>query len=410
MNPDEILKLAENIYEGLSEPEIEEIEKVMLDRSNFFGGRTIDDLKIEEFFNLDIEMTRRALDLAALGVGQVSPSPLVGCVIVAKNGEIVGEGTYIYENVTHAEVLALNRAGDKSRGATAYVSLEPHAHRGRTPPCTEALINAGIKRVVCPVEDPNPLVSGIGFEILRRAGVEVVTGILKDEAARLNEKFCVWHQKKRPFVHLKLAMSLDGRISLKNGVSTRISGDESAKRVQDLRHEHDAILVGGNTAVVDNPSLTDRSGKARRRKLVRVVLDNRLQISVDSTLVTTAKDVPTLVVSNSNDKEKIERLIDCGVEVVQENARDLDAVLNALRKRDLQSVLVEGGAAVAGAFCDARLVDKITFIVAPIVIGGNIAPLAVGGSGANSLENALHLRDLQVVGRGSDFEFTGYPD
>lgn len=362
-----------------------------------------------DFSVLDLQMTRRAIDLAAQGVGQVSPSPLVGCVIVAENGEIVGEGTYIYENVTHAEVLALNQAGEKSKGATAYVSLEPHAHEGRTPPCTEALINAGIKRVVCPIEDPNPLVSGNGFEILRRAGIKVITGVLKDEAAKLNEKFCVWHQKKRPFVHLKLAMSLDGRISLDRNVSTKISGGESAKRVQNLRHEYDAILVGGNTAVVDNPSLTDRSGKVRRRKLARVVLDNRLKISLDSTLVQTAKDAPTLIVSNSENKEKIGRLTDIGVEFVSENARDLQAVLEKLRQRDLQSVLVEGGAAIAGAFCDAKLVDKITFIVAPIIIGGQTAPLAVGGSGANSLETVLRLRDLQIIERGGDFEFTGYP-
>jgi len=362
------------------------------------------------FSDFDRKMTRRALNLAAKGVGQVSPSPLVGCVIVAANGEIVGEGTYIYENVTHAEVLALNQAGEKSKGATAYVSLEPHSYHGRTKPCTEVLINAGIKRVVCPIEDPNPLVSGMGFEFLRRAGIEVVTGILKDEAARLNEKFCVWHQKRRPFVHLKLAMSLDGRISLDKGVSTSISGCESATRVQDLRHEYDAILIGGNTAFVDNPSLTDRSGKTRRRKLVRIVLDNRLRISLDSILVKTAKDAPTLVVSNSNDEEKIKRLIENGVDVASIDARDLRAVLEELRRRDLQSVLVEGGTEIAGAFCDARLVDKLTFIVAPIVIGGNIAPLAIGGSGANSLENAMRLRDLEIIKHGEDFEFTGYPN
>lgn len=362
------------------------------------------------FSKFDNEMTRRALDLAVQGVGQVSPSPLVGCVIVAENGEIIGEGTYIYDNVTHAEVIALNQAGEKSKGATAYVSLEPHSYHGRTKPCTEVLINSGVKRVVCPIEDPNPLVSGKGFEILRRAGIEVVIGILKDEAAKLNENFCVWHQKQRPFVHLKMAMSLDGRISLNKNVSTSISGGESAVRIQSLRHEHDAILIGGNTAMVDNPSLTDRSGKRRRRKLVRVVLDNRLQMPLDLKLGATAKDAPTLVFSNSANEEKIKRLTDGGVEVVNVNARDLTAVLDELRKRDLQSVLVEGGAAIAGAFCDARLVDKFTFIVAPFLIGGGDAPHAVGGLGANSLEKVVRLHDLQVVERGGDFEFTGYPN
>src|SRR5215213_5607290 len=149
-------------------------------------------------------MSRRALELAAEGIGQVSPSPLVGCVIVSESGEVVGEGAYIYENVTHAEVLALGQANGRGRGGTAYVSLEPHAHQGRTAPCTGALINAGIKRVVAPIEDPNPLVSGKGFEQLRANGVEVVTGIMAEEAARLNEKFCHWHRAKRPFVHLKM--------------------------------------------------------------------------------------------------------------------------------------------------------------------------------------------------------------
>jgi len=361
------------------------------------------------FSEFDIKMTRLALELAAIGAGQVSPSPLVGCVIVAANGEIAGEGTYIYDNVTHAEVLALEEAGRLAVGGTAYVSLEPHSYHGRTKPCTTALINAGIRRVVCPIEDPNPLVSGKGFEILRANGIEVVTGILRDEAARLNEKFCVWHNKNRPFVHLKLAISLDGRISLRDSVSTTLSGKESAVRVQDLRHEHDAILVGGNTAFVDNPSLTDRSGKPRRRRLVRVILDNRLRIPLDSTLVKTARETPTLVFSKSADTEKIKQLTDAGVDVAREDARDLKAVLKELGNRELQSLLVEGGTEVAGAFCDARLVDKLTFIAAPIVIGGHSAPLAIGGKGADSLENALKLRDLEVVRHGTDFEFTGYP-
>lgn len=354
-------------------------------------------------------MTRRSLELASFGIGQVSPSPLVGCVIVAANGETVGEGSYIYENVTHAEVLALNQAGTRAKGATAYVSLEPHSYHGRTKPCTDALINAGIVRVVCPVEDPNPLVSGEGFEILRRAGIEVVTGILAGEAAKLNEKFCVWHQQQRPFVHLKLAMSLDGRISLRDSVSTTLSGSESAVKVQSLRREHDAILIGGNTALVDNPSLTDRSGKTRRRQLVRVVLDNRLRIPLASNLVASARETPTLIVSNSTDEAKMQALSDCGVDVARVDARDLKLVLGELRTRALQSVLVEGGTEVAGAFCDAKLVDKLTFIVAPIVIGGHHAPLAIGGDGANSLENAVRLRDLEIIKHGGDYEFTGYP-
>ncbi len=330
---------------------------------------------------------------------------------MSAKGEIVGEGTYIFEDVTHAEVIALSQAGENARGGTAYVSLEPHDHHGKTGPCTGALINAGIKRVVCPIEDPNPLVSGRGFTTLRKAGVEVVTGSLADEASKLNEKFICWHQKQRPFIHLKLAMSLDGRISLSSSVSTALSGDAARERVQEIRHEHDAILIGGNTAFVDNPSLTDRSGKPRRRPLVRVVLDNRLRIPLDSTLVTMAKEFPTIVFTNSKDGEKIDELEKCGVEVArfESGGRDLDGVLAELKKRNIQSVLVEGGAEVAGAFCDAQLIDKVTFLAAPIIIGGRDAPNAIGGSGAKSLAEALQINNIEIERFGDDIEITGYP-
>ena len=352
----------------------------------------------------------RAIALAGEGIGLVSPNPLVGCVIVSPDGQIVGEGTYIYENIEHAEAIALRQAGDRAYGGTAYVSLEPHDHQGKTSPCTSALINAGIARVVCPIEDPNPLVSGRGFAAMRSSGVEVTTGILADEATRQNEKFICWHQKRRPFIHLKLAMSLDGRISLSDSVSTALSGDEARKRVQEFRHEHDAILIGGNTAFVDDPGLSDRSGKARRRPLLRVVLDNRLRIQPDSKLVTTATDIPTIIFTNSDDAEKVAALRKCGVEVVEsENGgRDLQGMLAELRNRNIQSVLVEGGTEVAGAFCDAKLVDKVSLIAAPIIIGGRTAPSAIGGMGAISLAEAMKLTDITVERFGEDVEITGY--
>ena len=364
----------------------------------------------QEQNQFDLAMSQRALDLAREGIGLVSPNPLVGCVIVSASGKIVGEGTYFYESVTHAEIAALKQAGVRADGGTAYVSLEPHAHHGKTPPCTEALINAGIKRVVAPIEDPNPLVSGKGFQRLRENGIEVVKGILAKQAEKSNEKFRVWHQNQRPFVHLKLAMSLDGRISLNRSVSTALSGTVALERVHELRHEYDAILVGGNTAFVDNPSLTDRSGKPRRRKLVRVVLDNRLRIPVESILVASARETPTVVISNSGDEEKVAKLRGSGVELLREDARDLKSVLECLRQRELQSVLVEGGTEVAGAFCDSRLVDKLTFFAAPIVIGGSMAPFAIGGKGAATLESALHLSDIEIAHFGPDIEITGYPD
>ncbi len=358
----------------------------------------------------DLTYSAKALGLAASGIGLVSPNPLVGCVIVSPDGNVIGEGTYKKSNIVHAEAIALEQAGEIAKGGTAYVSLEPHDHHGKTPPCTEALIDAGITRVVCPIEDPNPLVSGKGFKRLRNAGIEVVTGILDDEASRLNEKFICWHRKGRPFVHLKLAMSLDGRISLQKSASTGLSGDEARNRVQELRHEHDAILVGANTAVVDNPSLTDRSGKPRLRPLVRVILDNRLRLPPDSTLASTTDQAPTIVFTNCIDPKSVSRLTDKGVEVVpiEGGARDLSGVLTELYKREIQSVLVEGGTAVAGAFVDARLVDKVTLLCAPIIIGGNEAPAAIGGKGVSQLEEALRLSNIEVTRLGDDIEITGY--
>ena len=361
--------------------------------------------------SVDSIFSRRSLELADDGIGLVSPNPLVGCVIVSAEGEVVGEGTYVYDNVVHAEAVALQQAGERASGGTAYVSLEPHDHEGRTEPCTEALINAGIKRVVCPIEDPNPLVSGRGFQRLRDAGIEVVAGILAAEARKQNEKFICWHQKQRPFVHLKLAMSLDGRISLNNSVSTALSSAAAMKRVHELRHEHDAILIGGNTAFVDNPSLTDRSGKQRRRPLVRVVLDNQLRLTEVSHLISTSGETPTIIFTNSTDAGKLSVLRALGADVVESpmGGRDLNGVLAELKRRDIQSVLVEGGSQIAGAFCDARLVDKLTLIVAPIVIGGNAAPTAIGGIGSGAIAEAMRLTDVTVTRLDDDIEITGYP-
>lgn len=369
----------------------------------------LDTLTSQSRAEFDTRMTLRALELAARGIGLVSPNPLVGCVIVSEEGDVVGEGTYLYDSVTHAEVLALGQAGEKAKGGTAYVSLEPHSHYGKTAPCTEALISAGIKRVVAPIEDPNPHVSGKGFERLRAEGIEVLTGILANEATKQNEKFIYWHKHGRPFVHLKMAMSLDGRISLGRSISTALSGEAALKRVHEMRHEHDAILVGANTVVVDDPSLTDRSGRDRRRKLVRVILDNRLRTPIDAQIVVTAKDIPTVIVSNSTDIDKRKELASRGVDFVVEDARNLRAVLSALRQRDIQSVLIEGGTEVAGAFRDAGLIDKLSLMISPRIIGGSDAPFAFGGHGATSIEEAAPLKDVFIERHGEDIEITGYP-
>jgi len=354
----------------------------------------------------------RALALAAEGVGQVSPGPLVGCVIATSSGEIVGEGFYVYEKLKHAETYALEQAGSRAGGATAYVSLEPHAHHGRTPPCTDALINAGIARVVFPIEDPNPQVSGKGIEHLRAAGVQVSVGLMASEAERLNEKYLRFMQTSRPFVHLKLAVSLDGKIATRTGHSRWITGAESRQCVHELRHEYDAILVGAGTASTDDPLLTDRSGKLRRRPLVRVVLDETLKISPESKIVATAAEAPVIVFAGQSvENSKLEQLESRGVEVVRSEAggRDFTQMLDELSRRSIQSVLVEGGANVAGKLLDAGLVNKVSFFIAPMIIGGREAPGAIGGEGAETLAQALELEDVEVNLRGRDLEVTGYP-
>lgn len=355
---------------------------------------------------------KRALELAAEGVGLVSPGPLVGCVIANSEGEVVGEGFYVYEKLKHAETYALEQAGARTKGATAYVSLEPHAHHGRTPPCTDALIKAGISRVVAPIEDPNPKVSGKGFEHLRSAGVQVSTGLLAREAEQLNEKYLHFVRTGRPFVHLKLAASLDGKIATRTGDSRWITGAESRARVHNLRHEYDAILAGAGTVLADDPLLTDRSGKPRRRPLLRVVLDEALKISPESQLVRTAGETPVLIFSgDSVDPSKTELLESSGFEILRNKTigRDARAVLTELGKRTIQSVLVEGGASVAGKLLDAGLVNKVSFFIAPIIIGGREAPGAIGGQGAETLADALQLEDVVTVPRGRDIEVTGYP-
>jgi len=359
---------------------------------------------------LDTRMMRRALELAARGCGLVSPGPLVGCVVVDRDGEIAGEGHYVYEEVRHAESVALSQAGSRARGGTAYVSLEPHAHYGRTPPCTDALIEAGIARVVAPIEDLNPEVSGRGFAHLRAAGIKLETGLLAKEAEKLNEKYLHLMRTGRPFVHLKLAISLDGKIATRTGDSHWVTGDEALARAQQLRHQSDAILVGAGTVLVDDPLLTDRSGLPRRRPLARVVLDDDLTTPLDSNLVNSVAEAPLMIFTSKQPALETHRsLVSRGVEIISTEQRDLAAVLAKLAGHSVQSVLVEGGAKVAGEFIDADLVDKVTFFIAPKIIGSQQAPSAIAGRGIERMQDALMLDDVEVIQRGRDFEVTGYP-
>src|ERR1700731_2518562 len=294
-----------------------------------------------------------ALNLARRGVGLASPNPQVGCVIV-REGQIVGEGFHQYEWRDHAEIVALKSAGEKARGATLYVSLEPCNHTGRTGPCTEATIAAGIRRVVAAMQDPNPATSGRGFERLRAANIETVCGVLEEDARRLNEAFACWIRTQKPFVTLKSALTLDGQLALpparKRGRSTWVTSEESRAEVHRIRHASDALLTGIGTVLADDPLLTDRSGLLRRRRLLRVILDSKLRLSPRARIVKTADDDLLVFTSETSRCARALSLQKAGVEIVSMKKRaghiDLLAVMKELGKRDILSVLLEAGSAL----------------------------------------------------------------
>jgi len=369
----------------------------------------------------DEQFLRRALDLARQGIGLASPSPYVGAVIVDSHGTIVGTGAYTYDGVKHAEVRALEHAGDKARGGTLYINLEPHSHQGRTPPCTDALIAAGIRRVIASMPDPNPKVSGRGFEKLRAAGVHVEVGQLEAEARRLNEAFARYIRHGVPLVTLKSAMTLDGKIApapaagLKRVAGTPaggwITGEAARANVQQQRHQSDAVLVGVGTVLADDPLLTDRSGNPRRRPLLRVILDSRLRLPLESRLVeSAAKDV--LVFCSAGEEKKKRELEARGIRVEQlspdaEGHPDIHAILRRLGQLEITSVMIEGGAAVNGAALFSGVVDKVFLYYAPTILGTGSVPFASGAS-LYRLVDAPHVRNLQLHRFGEDFAVEGY--
>src|SRR5436309_3505030 len=276
-----------------------------------------------------IRFMQHALELACKGIGLASPNPMVGCVIV-REGQIVGEGFHQYDWRDHAEIVALKSAREKARGATLYVTLEPCNHTGRTGPCTETIIAAGIQRVVAAVEDPHPVNSGRGFERLRAAGIEVFTGVCEEEAARLNEPFACWIQTKKPFVTLKSALTLDGQLALPKHAKKSnkrvnrdwISSEESRAEVHRMRHSSDALLTGIGTILADDPLLTDRSGLPRRKRLLRVILDSKLQLSSASRIVKTSDDDLLVFTAGPLNSVKARKLQDAGIELVPKKAKD----------------------------------------------------------------------------------------
>lgn len=370
--------------------------------------------------NPDGQFLLRALELAHQGAALASPNPCVGAVVVA-GGKIVGEGFHTYEGVHHAEVLALAQAGAAARGATLYLNLEPCCHQGRTPPCADAIVAAGVKRVVASMRDPNPQVGGQGFEKLRATGVEVSEGGLEAEARKLNEGFARWVRDKRPLVTLKAAMTLDGKIAPPPGEAAPVAGpaggwitSEAARaHVQQLRHACDAILVGVGTILADDPLLTDRTGQARRRPLLRVILDSRLRLPLESRIVKTCRQDVLVFCSFAEEKKK-KALEERGVRVEQvelgsgDGRPDLRRVAARLGELEILGLLIEGGALVNWAALAAGIVDKVFLYYAPKILAGSGAVSFAAGAGFRRMSEAAHLRSFALHRFGEDFAVEGY--
>lgn len=360
----------------------------------------------------DERYMQTALELAAQTKGQTSPNPLVGAVIV-RDGEIVGFGAHLKAGGPHAEVQALRMAGEQAAGSTVYVTLEPCHHHGRTPPCTEALIEAGVRRVViADAFDPNPEVSGKGVRKLEENDVEVVTGVLQERAKRMNEMFRYFIQHRRPFVTLKTASTLDGKIATHTGSSRWVTGEAAREEVHRLRHEHDGILVGVGTVIADDPQLTVRLPEGGNHP-TRVVLDATLRVPEDARIVSD-REAPTWIFTTDRmDVAKKHELERRGVRVISTGSGprvDIEQVLIHLGERDMVSLLVEGGRQINGAFLEAQAIQKIVSYIAPKVIGGQMSPTSFGGNGLENMTDAFRLDDVDVVMIGEDIKVTGYPN
>jgi diaminohydroxyphosphoribosylaminopyrimidine deaminase / 5-amino-6-(5-phosphoribosylamino)uracil reductase len=360
----------------------------------------------------------RTLEQAARGVALTSPNPLVGAVLV-RDGRVVGEGFHTYDGVRHAEIIALEAAGESARGATLYINLEPCCHTGRTGPCTHALIAAGVARVVAAMPDPNPAVAGRGFKQLRAAGIEVSTGLREAQARRLNEAFARWIVSRKPLVTLKSALTLDGQLVLphaKRGslISHKdrwISSPESRAEVQRMRHASDALLTGIGTVLVDDPLLTDRTGLPRRRKLLRIVVDSRLRLPLSSKLVRSADGDVLVFTRAKEDSPKARALRRAGVDVVRLAGRgskpDLVEAVAELGRREILSVLLESGAILNSAALAAGIVDKMRVFFAPKVAGS--AGKKPGAVLAPARFRAVQeLRNITIEPFGPDFAIEGY--
>jgi len=361
-----------------------------------------------------MDYMEQALSLAKLALGQVSPNPAVGAIVV-KNGVVIGRGYTQPPGSWHAEVLALKQAGEEARGGTMYVTLEPCCHHGRTPPCTQAIIVAGITEVHLAMLDPNPLVSGRGKDELEREGIGVYVGEHEAEAKEINEAYTKFITTGLPFVTAKFAVSLDGKIATKSGDSKWISGNEARKYVHYLRYTVDAVMAGVNTVLVDDPHLTARccggKGGTARKQPLRVIVDGKGRTPLTARLFREPGKA-LLALGRSVTPDEKRALAQVGAELLElpsdEELVDLKGLLKALGEREITSVLVEGGGILLGSLFDYGLVDKVVAFIAPIIIGGKEAKTAVGGKGVSKVVDSLKLKRIKVEKFGEDLMVSGY--
>ncbi len=365
-----------------------------------------------DFLSYDEKYMRFAMQLAGNAIGRTSPNPLVGAVIV-KDNRVVGCGWHRKAGTPHAEVHALNQAGELAQGADVYVTLEPCAHYGKTPPCAKALVEAKVKNVYGGLLDVNPKVAGKGFKILEDAGIHVEYGFLQDELRKQNEVFFKWIEHKKPFVVLKAAMTLDGKIATATGQSKWITNETSRAYGYKLRDIYDGIMVGINTVIEDNPMLTARVDGGKNP--IRIVVDSSLKIDINANVVQDKSAKTIIATTDKADKDKILKLQAQDVDVIvvdkDENDKvDIEKLLDILGQQNICSILVEGGATLSGSFVAKKLVDKVYFFIAPKIIGGKEAKTPVAGTGILNLQEALTLKDIQIEKLEEDILIIGRVD
>jgi len=365
-----------------------------------------------DFLSYDEKYMRLAMQLAGNAIGRTSPNPLVGAVIV-KDNRVVGCGWHRKAGTPHAEVHALNQAGELAQGADVYVTLEPCAHYGKTPPCAKALVEAKVKNVYGGLLDVNPKVAGKGFKILEDAGIHVEYGFLQDELRKQNEVFFKWIEHKKPFIVLKAAMTLDGKIATATGQSKWITNETSRAYGYKLRDIYDGIMVGINTVIEDNPMLTARVDGGKNP--IRIVVDSSLKIDINANVVQDKSAKTIIATTDKADKDKILKLQAQDIDVIvvdkDENDKvDIEKLLDILGQQNICSILVEGGATLSGSFVAKKLVDKVYFFIAPKIVGGKEAKTPVAGTGILNLQEALALKDIQIEKLEEDILIIGRVD